>query len=478
MTIKRYSANSDNTITNAFKEDLNTRGTGSNMGASDVLEVFSISGQQQSGSSEASRVLLRFDTDLIAADRTAGSIPASGSVTFHLKMFNVEHKDTTPQNYKLLIQAVSQSWEEGNGLDMSNYTDLTYNNIGSNWIRRAGSTSWGSEGGDYHHYPDITASFDTGVENLEVDVTELVEEWLGETKDNYGFGIRMSGSYESGSVSYYTKKFFGRSTEFFFKKPVLEARWDTSKKDDRGYFYASSSLAAGSDNINTIYLYNYIRGRLRNIPVIGAGAIYVDLYDSLGAGSAKKTLSINTPATGGYVSTGVYSASICIDTTASVVYDVWHNGSGTQYHTGTLSVLNLNSQEYSTDQRYVITINNMKKFYSNQETARFRLYTRPRGWSPTIYTKASSTPENVIVPSASYEIFRIVDNYKIIPFGTGSTIHTGLSYDMSGNYFDLDISMLEKDYSYGIRLAFYNDSFSNWQVQPYEFKFKVRKDEY
>ena len=41
MAIKRYIASADNTITNAFRANLSTRGTGSNMGAADVLEVFS-----------------------------------------------------------------------------------------------------------------------------------------------------------------------------------------------------------------------------------------------------------------------------------------------------------------------------------------------------------------------------------------------------------------------------------------------------
>ena len=45
MAIKRYTANKDNTITNALESNLTSRGTGSNMGASDVLEVFSIYGQ-------------------------------------------------------------------------------------------------------------------------------------------------------------------------------------------------------------------------------------------------------------------------------------------------------------------------------------------------------------------------------------------------------------------------------------------------
>ena len=40
MAIKRYLATKDNTITNSYKADLQTRGTGSNMGQSDIVEVF------------------------------------------------------------------------------------------------------------------------------------------------------------------------------------------------------------------------------------------------------------------------------------------------------------------------------------------------------------------------------------------------------------------------------------------------------
>ena len=87
MAIKRYTATSDNTITNAYKMDMLTRATGSNMGASDILEVFSIYGQQTTSSAELSRVLVKFPTDSISSDRTAGTIPASGSVKFYLRMF-------------------------------------------------------------------------------------------------------------------------------------------------------------------------------------------------------------------------------------------------------------------------------------------------------------------------------------------------------------------------------------------------------
>ena len=45
MGIKRFFANKDATITNAFKPNLINRATGSNMGASDIMEIFSIYGQ-------------------------------------------------------------------------------------------------------------------------------------------------------------------------------------------------------------------------------------------------------------------------------------------------------------------------------------------------------------------------------------------------------------------------------------------------
>lgn len=52
------------------------------MGASDILEVFQLYGQVTTSSVELSRVLVQFDTDKINTDRSAGKIPASGSVKF------------------------------------------------------------------------------------------------------------------------------------------------------------------------------------------------------------------------------------------------------------------------------------------------------------------------------------------------------------------------------------------------------------
>ena len=126
MTIKRYFATADNTISNAFDQSLLTtnRATGSNMGEADILEVFQIYAQSSSSSglsSELSRVLVQFDTSAISTDRSSGAIPASGSVSFFLKLYNARHASTLPENYSMTISAVSQSWQEGLGLDLENY---------------------------------------------------------------------------------------------------------------------------------------------------------------------------------------------------------------------------------------------------------------------------------------------------------------------------------------------------------------------
>ena len=88
MAIFRITASADNTISNAFEVNLVIRGTGSNMGASDILEVFSIFGQQNSSSFEFARALIQFPLDEITSQRAAGTMAGSGSVEFHLKLYH------------------------------------------------------------------------------------------------------------------------------------------------------------------------------------------------------------------------------------------------------------------------------------------------------------------------------------------------------------------------------------------------------
>tara|TARA_R110000824_G_scaffold35522_15_gene111281 strand:- start:1193 stop:2728 length:1536 start_codon:yes stop_codon:yes gene_type:complete len=507
MGIKRFTATSDNTITNAFEANLTTRGTGSNMGASDILEVFSIYAQASTGSQEASRALLRFPvmttddaTNSIQAQRTAGNIPAAGKVNFYLKLTNARHSQTVPKEFTLVVSAVSRSWSEGTGLDMENYSDSGV----SNWISASLSAStddggWTTEGGDYHALPLVNQTFDTGTENLEVDVTTLVEQWIAGSKTNYGFGIQLTSSEEdSTSRSYYTKKFFSRTSEYFFRRPMIEARFNDARYDNRVDFVYSSSLAPANDNLNTIWLYNRARSKLTNIPDVGTGNIGVSIYSgselNTASGSALALVADGThvrsaiplTVTGGYVSTGVYSASFAITGASdplSLLKDVWFKLDNsrtsahlaTQYRTGTINPSTIDAVSNQYTDRYINKITNLKPAYFQDEVPMLRLYSRPKDWQPTIYTVAKSNPQTTIIRSSSYSVYRMADDLRVINFGTGSDLATMMSYDASGNYFKLDMNMLESDYAYAIEVCHYNEYTADWEIQPEVFKFRVEK---
>jgi len=581
MGIKRYWSGADTTITNAFREDLITRGTGANMGASDVLEVFSIYGQtsltgnHSDYSSELSRVLIKFSTADMSTDRTNGLIPQSGSMSWHLKMYNAEHGQTVPRNATYVVLPCKQDWEEGNGLDMEEYRDVTRDGEGANWMNYSKNKTWNRMGGEFYTSSDdselaASVTLPEGIENLEVDVTRIVEQWIGGSPDggsksNYGFGVFLTESHESywsssnqpqgntnvnlvapnyndlggaysrknvskafrgilhnvhgAKTSYYTKKFFGKGSEHFFKRPVLEARWRPEGRDDRGQYYFSSSLLTQMENQHTLFFYNYFKGKLRNIPnldsVNGNNRIYVSIYsgsldNTYPTGNALTLVaenpasaphggsvhpvsgkpSIQTVVTGGMMSTGIYTASFAmtgeIGTTSGSpkdvkylarCWDVWHNGlnsgSQVQYHTGTFVPKNISVTNIAPQTIHVTSVTNLKSIYNENEIGRFRLHVRPKNWNPNIYMKASIEIENQIMHSASYRIYRIVDDLSVIPYGTGSDEHTLLSYDVSGNFFDLDMNMLEKGYAYGIKMAYYNDSVGSWAEQPETFKFRV-----
>ena len=508
MATKRYIATKDNTISNAFKSNLSGTATGSNMGFADSLEVFSIYGQisNSSGfSKELSRILIKFPvtgTTSIKSDREAGLIPVSGNVNFYLNMYNAITPNTLPRDFTLNFYAVDQSWNEGDGLDMEEYKDLGT----SNWTNRLETTAWAPAGGSFQKTSSVTpwnanAYFENGDEDASIDVTPYVEQWIkgagGGGFANYGFLVALTPTEESGSRSYYDKKFFARSTQYFFKRPNLEARWDSAETDDRGNFFFSSSLATAANNINTLYLYNYVKGQLQDIPNLGDNKyVYVSLFsgsldNSEPTGAAlilspdndgRVRAAAPTVVTGGIVSTGIYTASFAFtgSTTLTDVFDIWLTGSlnttdateaTIQFHTGTIEPKTLDSSNINPTTQYVTKVVNLKPSYTTSEEPKLRVFTRKKDWSPTIYTVANSEIQTDIVNKAYYRVIRTVDDLEVIPYGTGSNQQTRLSYDVSGNYFDLDISLLQTGYMYDLKFSYYLNGV--YKEQPETFKFRV-----
>ena len=644
MSIKRYFSNADNTINNAFSSTLTIRGTGSNAGQSDILEVFSIYGQASSGSIEKYRALINFDVSKIAQDRTNSVIPASGSVKFVLRLFNAEHGQTLPTNSTLAILPISQSWNEGSGLDMEEYSDSDV----SNWIfrsntkvaditdikfistslsdydnkyfilqvinddgttsrynfwfdhdgtgsapsltgtevevqldqagpanvrkfakrvkaavdglvdvnlsasiseedtldstnatvritntvvggtsgsfvpesvrddtkftlgvvQRGGKSRWANQGGDFHevgytagkNLPHYKFDLVDGTEDVEVNITSLVEEWIAAEstvdpdRENYGIMVKMSGTFEDGTRqrSYYTKKFFARGTEFFFKRPCIEARMDNHIGDDRENFYKSSSLATGPENLNTLYMYNYTRRGLSNMPVLktdpngadqttGEALLKVRLYPELHKSAKPITLpkgggvgADNNAHANGYLhETGIYSASLAYTGSATKVYDVWSDQSNNQLFTGSaIYIKNHKPLPFSNaDEEYVVAMPNLKPVYRTKDSPTLRLSVRKKDYQPNIYTVATNKIDREVLYNVYYRAYRVVDGQEVVSYGSGSIPHSKMSYDASGSFFKLDMSLFEPGYMYALEVS--TDSYGQNIVNKDEFRFRV-----
>lgn len=609
MSIKRYNSTKDNTLVNALRENLSSRGTLANLGASDILELYSIYGQANTASLESTRIIVEFPVDEISTDRTAGILPASGSVKFKLKMCNTPHGQTTPENFTVSVHPLVRPWSEGGGLDMESFL----NKEASNWISASAGIPWHSAGSDFASSSYVTVTdvpvqytqtLETGTEDVEIDVSPWVEEWLkaenstsikatgsvnflfnpsendvisfsshegkkvtytfitsstysvgnsvflqlsgtaagtagalhnrlsddfdskltsnlggallaltqslggfhgntiisssmvattasltqlagGDGLPNYGLILKLRNDFEDGSKkrSYYTKKFYSRSSHEFFLKPKIEAQWDSAIKDDRNNVIKSSSLAPAADNLNNIYLYNRRRGSLVNIPNT-ASALVVQLFtSSVGGGTAQGLAVAGGVSTGAdkfitasLHSTGIYKAQFAYSGSETQLYDVWmtsDSGTLTTLFTGSgFAVTDEGSDSYYEVPNYKVSITNLKDSYLQTEKTTLRLYTRNKNWQPNIYTVAKNTAPINTIRDLYYKIVKVSDNYEVISYSTGSTpSYSSISYDVSGSFFDLDMSLLQKNNAYEISFVFKDGA--NYIEQQEKFRFRV-----
>ena len=492
MSIKKFYATADTTITNAYKENLSTRATDSNMGLSDSLEIFFIHGQNPKPAVDAdkleeARILIKFDTDSIKS-HYSNTFPTD--VKFILKLANAVHPFTLARNYDLKVYHLENPFVEGNGLDMESYKDEDV----ASWTNRAVATAWTTAGGLEAGATEVASQrFDTGEENLEVDITGYIEDIFdGTIASDNGLVITMDGALTSGAQeqNFYTKKFFSRSSEFFFKRPVIEARKASFIGDARGKFYAKRKTKTQTQNTQRIYLYNSFEGARSNFtPPEGDEELYVRFYtDSERTTQATLNETESDPNTEFRPtvneSVGIYYVEVIADEpSVTKLYDQWYfaaNGGTavsdrTIVHEGEIRVIQNGSSTNAGEIDYRIDITNIKPSYSRDETAKFRLYTRAKDWNPTIYTVASKEVENLIVDKAYYKIVRLVDEETVIKYGIGTAgtnkEHTLISYDALGSYFDFDMSLLEKGYMYGIKVMFSING--ELKEQPEIFKFRV-----
>jgi len=420
------------------------------MGGSDILEVFSLYGQASSASREEMRTLIKFPINSIYSEYVSGNLPSNA--VYYLRMWNAPHGETVPNGFTLEAKRISGSWSEGAGLDMEQFL---YDDDGVTWVSSSVGVgrAWASQGGDFTGSA-VTQDFDGGTEDLVMNITSFVSDWFnyeasGTGTQNQGVVIKLTDLLATGSTrSYYTKRFFGRNSEWYFRRPVIEARYNDARIDDRADFYVANS--ASCDNSNKLYYFNRPRGVLCDIP---SGPPTVRFFGTED-GQYQVTCSEGAEILSTKESTGVYYVTATIDTTFETLYDRWY-ASGTCVAVGTID-----AKDYVPDMSddvvdCVANISNLRSTYSKKETqARFNLFLRKKNWNPTIYTVSQEVAENSVIKLIYYRLRRVIDDFVIYDFNADTEDSaTLMSRDVNGNYLFLDMSALESGYMYEIDFA-------------------------
>lgn len=306
--------------------------TAANTGKNPVTELYY--GGDSASNPLFTRFIFQFDLTRIVAFRNKGMYPDLSKFKHTLKMTNTgaldkallgtetaDGKERTT-SFDLNVFTVNQSWDEGVGYDYAaqgyfNSMDKSViHESPSNWVEAHTGTAWIDGGGTFSEYSGATIvgtqHFENGNENIDIDITNIVNDYLSSATTNNGLGLAFTETLEGTTDNFLQYVgFFTRHTQTFYE-PFVESRYTGSTINDaRGNFYM--------DKLNKLYLYINVGG----IPtdVDDANTLGVVVNDNNGFPFSAFTSSAVT-----HVSQGIYSIEFLVPTTGSgcVLYeDIW-----------------------------------------------------------------------------------------------------------------------------------------------------------
>lgn len=467
----------DRIVRNSF------RATDANVGQAGTLDLFKLYDESTlSGSStptELSRILIKFDLDPIRAMTGSSFVPTNTTFKATLKLHDVYGGNVTPSNFKVQIFPLSKSFDEGIGRDVSIFQDIDV----ANWV--TASISSGSAVGWYvsgaasagllgSSNIDIISSgnlndgngvsnlwveqtFDTGEEDLAVDVTRIISGTIAGQIPDCGFRISFSGSFETDARTYFVKRFASRHATQARMRPKLLVEFDSTVRDDHSNFFFDTS--------GSLFLNNFQRGHSTNIvsgtalsPIGGLNCMILRLVS--GSFSQSFTASQHViPGTSTFI-TGVYSASFAIPSNNSALRqeivsaasgtftEIWGSLDGTVgYLTSSLVIKSPTLTAFSNgDKTLSVTVENLRSAYTQAEHPRIRVSVIDLNYTPT-YTRRPLVSPSLIFDAMYFRIRDFNSNDIVIPFS--STYNsTRLSTDKNGMYFDIYVGDLEVGRSY------------------------------
>lgn len=422
-----------------------------------------------------SRFLVKFDLSELTNKLNNKEINEDLVSSYRLKITNAIPRDKILEpeyeydvldkkiaaSFDLIAFPINKNWDEGRGYDLfqENYlVKQTGNPLYSgysNWNSATSSVSWDSPG----IYQNPTAStavtyystqhFDLGNEDINMDITDIVKDWLSGGSENHGICIAYRRDYELLSTNTrYISSFYTEKTNTAFK-PYIEVLYNQSFQDDR--------FQVSKDRYSKLFLYTFSGNNAVNF--FSAGT--VDIQSMSGS-------YIITGLTPTQVEKGVYYVNVLMNnsTPGEQYKDVWN---------GVTFVPGIDKNDIT----QVFTIRD--SYYTNNTPD-------VNDYSISVYgignNSILSIGENHRVfvdlrvnyssrnqPKTAYDLkYRIVMNNQIevVPW---TSINQAVINKIKSNYFTLETSWFLHNQNY--KIEYRVDEFGTKRVLPETTRFKV-----
>lgn len=246
-----------NTIASGFFEDFNSA---YNPG---VILWYGGSSTRQS----VSRHLVQFDLTELRQKLSSKEINSDFISSYRLKYKNVvpdgklldsdfefsKLNKKIATSFDLISFPINKPWDEGRGYDLiqTEYIQISAGDTNltgySNWNRATQLVDW-DEPGVFENPTANTSTwstqhFDRGDEDIDMDITDIVNNWLYSGVTNNGLAISFARPYESitGSTRYLTRYYSEKTNSAF--KPYLEVVYDDQVIEDQRNVVTNNSTS-------------------------------------------------------------------------------------------------------------------------------------------------------------------------------------------------------------------------------------------
>ena len=274
-----------------------------------------------------SRILINFDLSEIRKQLSNNEINIS-NLTHKIHMTNCSNINSSIFNEKnnvkkrassfdIIAFALPSYWDEGRGYDYYGDYIKEINSIlskdGSTWFQSKNGTKWNEYGvysnetllNDYNGDRVLIIGeqhFDHGNENLDIDITEYINNILLNNTEFHGIGLAFSPQYENEIQENRFISFFTNHTSTFFV-PYLETNNNDFILDNRTNFHLGVK--------NKLYFFVIDNGEYVNLDVLPTCTIDGNNYE----------VKQNTK--------GVYYVEVLFKTNEiepyTILYDIWSN---------------------------------------------------------------------------------------------------------------------------------------------------------